>query len=89
MNNAAPRDDGDLEMVQENQGILGMEEDVGTEDGLHDMIADMCKGKRLRGDMFYFTNEHLNCMVSLTSKYTQFTFVVKLPYTKSFPWDQQ
>jgi hypothetical protein len=32
VNNAAPRDDGDLEMVQENQGILGMEEDEGTED---------------------------------------------------------
>jgi hypothetical protein len=35
----------------------------------------MCKGKGLGGDMFYFTMEHLNCMVSLTSKYTQFTFV--------------
>jgi hypothetical protein len=34
--------------------------------------------------MLEFINELMYCKVSLGSKYTQFTFVVKLLYTKSF-----
>jgi ASC-1-like (ASCH) protein len=61
-----------------------MEKDEGSEDGISELIADMCKGEVLGGDVFEFVKEQLNYKVSPTSKYTQFTFVVKLLHIKFF-----
>ena len=58
--------------------------DEGPEDGISELIADMCKGEVLEDNMFEFVKEHLNRKVSPTSRYTQFTFVVKLLHIKSF-----
>ena len=54
MHNAAPRDGGDQETVQENQDISGMEEDEGSEDGISELIADLCKGEVLGENMYAF-----------------------------------
>ena len=85
VDNAAPRDGGDQEMVQENQYISGMEEDEGPgDDGMSELIADLGKGQVLGEKMYEFVKEHLNRKVSPTSSYAQFTFVVKLLHIKSF-----
>jgi hypothetical protein len=45
VDNAALRDGGDQETVQENQYISGMEQDEGSrDDGMSELIADMGKG---------------------------------------------
>jgi hypothetical protein len=70
VDNAAPRDGGDQEMVQENQYISGMEEDEGLgDDGISELIADLGKGQVLSEKMYEFVKEHLNRKVSLTSSY--------------------
>jgi hypothetical protein len=85
VDNAAPRDGGDQEMVQENQYISGMDEDEGPgDDGMSELIADLGKGQVLGEKMYEFVKEHLNRKVSPTSSNAQFTFVVKLLYIKSF-----
>jgi hypothetical protein len=85
VDNAAPRDGGDQEMVQENQYISGMDEDEGPgDDGMSELIADLGKGQVLGEKMYEFVKEHLNRKVSPTSSNAQFTFVVKLLHIKSF-----
>uniref|UniRef100_K4AIS1 DUF4218 domain-containing protein n=1 Tax=Setaria italica TaxID=4555 RepID=K4AIS1_SETIT len=79
-------EDGDQEM-----------EDEATEDGLPKMIANMYHAKELPEmivDMYHAKEfgrkmlecikEHINRKVSPGSKYTQFTFVMKLLHIKSF-----
>jgi hypothetical protein len=84
VDNAAPRDGGDQETVQENQYISCMEDEGPGDDGTSEFIADLGKGQVLHEKMYEFVKEHLNHKVSLTSSYAQFTFVVKLVHIKSF-----
>uniref|UniRef100_K3YZR0 Transposase-associated domain-containing protein n=1 Tax=Setaria italica TaxID=4555 RepID=K3YZR0_SETIT len=76
--NAILRDDRVEEIV-----VL-LDEDAGTKDGLPKMIADMCDAKELEGKMLECIKDYLKRKVSPGSKCTQFTFVVKLLYIKSF-----
>jgi hypothetical protein len=61
-----------------------MEEDEGPgDDGISKLIADLGKGEVASEKIYEFIKKHLNCKVSLTSLYAQFTFAVKLLHVNS------
>jgi hypothetical protein len=66
-----------------------MEEDEGSEDGIPELIADLCKGEVLGENMCAFVKKHLHRKVSSTSTYAQFTFVCEVTSYKVFPSDHQ